>query len=294
MSHGIAAKPSILKAAAWMTGTLLSFTFMAIAVRELHAAEIHTFEMLAMRSLVGLIVVTCIAWRFGWHLIRTYQPKLQVGRNIVHFGGQSTWIYGLSLLPLAEVFAIEFTIPIWVALLAVIFLGERMTKGRFIAISGGLLGILVILQPGIEIIQLGACVVLGSAICFGTAITCTKKLVSTDSPLAVLFFMCLIQLPMGLIPALFVWVTPQGIELLYFVIIGLMGLSAHYCEAHAFRHADATVVIPLQFLRLPLISIAGFLLYDESLELAVFLGAILIFSGNYYNIRLEAWRQKAD
>ena len=105
-----------------------------------------------MRSLVGLIVVTCIAWRFGWHLIRTYQPKLQVGRNIVHFGGQSTWIFGLSLLPLAEVFAIEFTIPIWVALLAVIFLGERMTKGRFIAISGGFLGILVILQPGIEII----------------------------------------------------------------------------------------------------------------------------------------------
>ena len=119
MSHGIAAEPSIFKAAAWMTGTLLSFTFMAIAVRELHAAEIHTFEMLAMRSLVGLIVVTCIAWRFGWHLIQ-YQPKLQVGRNIVHFGGQSTRIYGLSLLPLAEV-CHRIHDPIWVALLAVIF-----------------------------------------------------------------------------------------------------------------------------------------------------------------------------
>jgi len=294
MSHGRTPEPSIFKAAAWMTGTLMSFTFMAIAVRELHAAEIHTFEILAMRSIIGLIIVTCVVWHFGWHLIRTYQPKLQVGRNIVHFGGQSTWIYGLSLLPLAEVFAIEFTIPIWVALLAVIFLGERMTRGRFIAIGAGFLGILVILQPGIEIIQLGTFVVLGSAMCFGTSITCTKKLVSTDSPLAVLFYMCLIQLPMGLIPALFVWVTPQGIQWLYLVIIGMMGLSAHYCEAHAFRYADATVVIPLQFLRLPLIVIVGYLLYEESLELAVLLGAILIFSGNYYNIRLEAGQQKAD
>ena len=205
----------------------------------------------------------------------------------MHFGGQSTWIYGLSLLPLAEVFAIEFTIPICtVALLAVIFLGERMTKGRFIAISGGFLGILVILQPGIEIIQLGAFVVLGGAMCFGAAIT-NQKLVSTDSPLAVLFFMCLIQLPMGLIPALFVWVTPQGIEWLYFVIIGLMGLSAHYCEAHAFRHADATVVIPLQFLLTPHLRSSDSCFTIGLWELAVFLGAIIIFSGNYYNIRLE-------
>ena len=116
-------------------GTLLSFTFMAIAIRELHSAEIHTFEMLAIRSLVGLVIVLCVAWRFGWHLIKTYQLKLQIGRNIVHFGGQSTWIFGLSLLPLAEVFAIEFTIPIWVALLAVLFLGERITKGRLIAVG---------------------------------------------------------------------------------------------------------------------------------------------------------------
>ena len=279
--------PSIFKAAAWMTGTLLSFTFMAVAVRELHVAKIHTFEMLAIRSMIGLVVVLCVASYFGWHLIKTHQPKLQIGRNIVHFGGQSSWMFGISLLPLVEVFAIEFTIPIWVALLAMFFLGERMTRGRLIAITAGFLGILVILQPGLEIIDVGAFVVLGSAICFASAITCTKKLVATDSPVAVLFFMCLVQLPLGLIPALFFWVTPEGIEWVLLLIVGLTGLSAHFCEAHAFRHADATVVIPLQFLRLPLIAVVGFMLYDEALELTVLAGAILIFSGNYYNIRLE-------
>jgi len=273
-----------------MFGTLLSFTFMAIAIRELHAVEIHTFEILAVRSMVGLAIVIFVAWRFGWHLIRTQQWKLQVGRNIVHFGGQSTWIYGLSLLPLAEVFAIEFTIPIWVAILAVLFLGEPITKGRLIAIGLGFAGILVILKPGLEIVDSGAFVVMASAFFFGVSITCTKKLVTTDAPLAVLFFMCLVQLPMGLIPATFVWVTPQGIEWMYLLIVGLMGLSAHYCEAHAFRHADATVVIPLQFLRLPLIAVVGFLFYQEGLDWAVFVGAMMIFSGNYYNIRQEAGR----
>ena len=282
--------PSVWKASLWMMGTLLSFTFMAIAIRELHSAEINTFEMLAIRSLVGLVIVLCVSWRFGWHLIKTYQLKLQIGRNIVHFGGQSTWMFGLSLLPLAEVFAIEFTIPIWVALLAVLFLGERITKGRLIAVGFGFAGILVILKPGLEIVDSGAFVVMASAFFFGCSITCTKKLVRTDAPLAVLFFMCLVQLPMGLIPALFVWVTPQGIEWLYLLIVGLMGLSAHYCEAHAFRHADATVVIPLQFLRLPLIAIVGFFLYQEGLDWAVFVGALLIFGGNYYNIRQEAGR----
>ena len=290
MANNPVNNPSIWKAALWMSGTLLSFTFMAIAIRELHAAEIHTFEMLAMRSIVGLAIVLVVAWRFGWHLIRTQQLKLQIGRNIVHFGGQSTWMYGLSLLPLAEVFAIEFTIPIWVAILAVCFLGERITKSRLIAIGFGFAGILVMLKPGLEVIDSGAFVVMASAFFFGLAITSTKKLVTTDGPLAVLFFMCLIQLPMGLIPAVFVWITPQGIEWLFLLFIGLMGLSAHYCEAHAFRHADATVVIPLQFLRLPLIAIVGFFLYKETLDWTVLLGALMIFGGNYYNIRQEAGR----
>lgn len=289
-----------------MVGTLLSFTFMAVAVRQLHAANIPTFEMLTWRSAIGLIIVLCLAWRFGWHLIKTQQPKLQVARNIVHFGGQSTWMYGIALLPLAEVFAIEFTIPIWVAIFAVSFLGERFSRGRLIAVTFGFAGILVILKPGLEVIDHGAFIVLGSAIFFATAITCTKKLVSTDSPLTVLFFMCLIQLPMGLIPATFylvmpewypenfAWVMPQGIEWLYLLIVALMGLSAHYCESHAFRYADATVVVPMQFLRLPLIAVVGYMFYEEALELTVLAGAVLIFSGNYYNIRLETARITRD
>lgn len=273
-----------------MMGTLLSFMLMAVAVRQLHGSGIHTFEILAVRSAIGLLVIGCIVARYGRHLIRTAQPKLQVGRNIVHFGGQFTWTYGIKLLPLASVFAIEFTIPIWVGLLAVFLLGERLTRARIVAMACGFAGILLILKPGIEIIDPGAFVVLASAICFGCAITATKKLIGTDSPLTVIFFMCLVQLPLGLVPALFLWVTPQGIDYLWLLLVGLTGLSAHYCEASAFRHADATVVVPLQFLRLPLIAIVGFLFYREPMDLWVLAGALLIFGGNYYGIRAEGRR----
>ena len=193
-------------------------------------------------------------------------------------------------MDLRFVFAIEFTIPIWVAIFAVIFLKEKMMKGH---VGLGFTGILVILKPGLGIIDSGAFVVMGSAIFYGVAITCTKKLVTTDSPIAVLFFTCLVQLPSGLIPALFVWVTSKGIEWLFLILYGRMGLSAHFCEVHAFRHADATVVIPLQFLRLPLIALVAYFLYHEGLEWAVLIvGAIMIFGGNYYNIRQKAVRFK--
>jgi drug/metabolite transporter (DMT)-like permease len=284
--------PSVAKAAIWMTGTLVSFMLMAVAVRELHEANIHTFEMLLIRSIIGIVVVVAVAWHLGFHVLRTSQPKLQIGRNIVHYGGQATWVYGLSLLPLAEVFALEFTVPIWVAIFAIVFLGERINRGRLIAIILGFLGVLVILKPGVDIIDPGAFVVLACAIFFGGAITCTKKLVQTDTPLAVLFFMVMIQTPLGLVPTLFLWVTPEWHDVPWLIVLGLTGLSAHFCEAHAFRYADATVVIPLQFLRLPLIAIIGFIFYEEGLELVAFFGAALIFSGNYYNIRLEHRRER--
>ncbi|MDP6389194.1 MAG: DMT family transporter [Alphaproteobacteria bacterium] len=276
-----------LKAATWMIGTLLSFTVMAVAVRQLHGT-MGTFEILFFRSLVGLIITVAIVARVGWSEIRTYQPKMQVGRNIIHYGGQFGWVLGLSLLPLTEVFAIEFTIPLWTAILAITLLGERMNRGRAVAMIAGFVGILVILRPGIEIIDVGALVMIGAAMCFAGSIVCTKTLIRTDRPLAILFYMSLIQLPMGLVPALFQWVTPGWTDLPWLLIVGLCALTAHYSLANAFLHADATIVMPMEFMRLPLIALVAYILYNEPLEFFVFLGAALIFAGNYYSIRRES------
>lgn len=152
----------------------------------------------------------------------------------------------------------------------------------------GFVGILVILRPGIAIVDPGALVVIGCAMCFAGAIVCTKTLVRTDRPLAILFYMSLIQLPMGLVPALFEWATPGWADLPWLLIAGIGALTAHYCLANAFLHADATIVMPMEFMRLPLIAVVGYILYDEPMEFFVFLGAALIFAGNYYGIRRES------
>ena len=282
----------IIQAVFWMTGTLLSFTVMAIAVREL-SGEIHSFEIMLFRSIGALIILLPIVLRVGKPIWRTAHIKLQFSRNLVHFGAQLGWITGIGLLPLAEVFAIEFTAPIWATILAVLFLGERLNRGRIVALVFGFTGILVILRPGMAVIDTGAFAVLGAAVGFAIVLTVTKFLTRTDSPLTILLYMTIIQFPLGVILSAFVWTTPDLLQLFWLLTVGAVGLSAHYCTANALSLADQTIVVPMDFMRLPLIVLVGYALYSESTELLVLAGAGLIFAGNYYSI-YKANRAKPD
>jgi drug/metabolite transporter (DMT)-like permease len=276
----------IARAALWMVGALASFMAMAIAGREL-APALSTFQILLFRSLIGLVVISLVLTRSGWAQIRTRQPWLHLVRNVAHFGGQYGWFYGLAFIPLAEVFALEFTTPVWTALLATFLLGERITRPRIIAIAMGLLGLLLILRPGLEVIQPAALAVLGAAFGYALSHTLTKRITRSDSPLSVLFFMTVIQLPLALIPALPNWNTPPPALWPWLLVVGLAALSAHYCLTSALRLADANVVVPMDFLRLPLIALVGFLFYQEPLDWLVLVGAAVMLAGNYVSIRAE-------
>lgn len=275
--------PPTFKAALWMTGTLVSLIAMAIAGREL-AGALNTFEILFFRSIIGLAVVLVLASRKGWGTLKTAQPKLQVFRNCAHYVGQYGWFYGLGFLPLAQVFALEFTLPIWAAILAPMLLKESLTPVRIAAIAIGFGGALVILRPGLVPIDQATVVVLIAAIGFALSHTVTKKLSATDTPLAILFYMTVVQLPLGLIPALFDWTTPTLAHAPWLVTVGLAGLGAHFCMVKAFTYADAIVVIPMDFMRLPLIAVVGLLLYGEPIDLWVLIGGLIIFAGTFLNI----------
>jgi drug/metabolite transporter (DMT)-like permease len=193
------------------------------------------------------------------------------------------------------VFALEFTTPLWTTLLAAPFLGERLTASRIGAVVFGLLGVLVILRPGLATFQPGALLTLVAA--FGLAITliCTKKLTRTDSTFAIVFWMMLIQLPLALMGSdpLFVTKLDQG-QLPAVIGIGASGLVSHYCLTNAFRAGDAGVVVPLDFMRIPLIAVVGWWLYGETLDVFVFLGAGLIITGILWNLRSEAARTQGS
>ena len=267
-----------------MSGALISFMAMAIAGRQL-ATELTTFQILFFRSLVGLLVVAGLLHRSGWAKVKTPVLGTHLMRNMAHFGGQYGWFYGLGLIPLTEVFAIEFTVPIWTAILATIILGERMHGRRAAAVGMGFVGVLVILRPGIASVNPAAWAVLGSALCYATSHVFTKRLSGIDSPLTILFYMTLIQLPLGLFPSLTGWVWPSAASWPWVGVVAVTALSAHYCMTRAFQLADATVVVPMDFLRLPLIAVVGYLFYGEALEIWVLVGALIVFAGTWLNLQ---------
>jgi drug/metabolite transporter (DMT)-like permease len=279
--------PAALRGALWMGGALLSFSVMAVAVREL-LRTLGAFEILLLRSLVSLVIMLAVLPRFGARALRTRLIGLHVVRNVLHFGGQYAWVYAIGMLPLATVFAIEFTMPVWTAVLAALLLGERLNRGRLVMLALGIAGILVILKPGFGEVQPAALVMLAGSFAYASTMIATKRLAGHDTAFAVLFYMSAIQVPLGLVPALPGWVTPGLAELPWIIAVGASGLTAHYCMTRAFRIADAALVVPIDFLRLPLIAVVGMAFYGEPLELSILLGAAVIFSGTYYSIRRES------
>ena len=272
-----------------MSGTLLSFMAMAIGGRQL-SVQLSTFQILFFRSVIGLLVVGVFLVGSNWRQIFSKHLRVHVLRNISHFGGQFGWFYGIAFIPLAEVFALEFTVPVWTAVLATVLLREQITRARVAAIVFGVLGVFLILRPGLAVISPAALAVLGSAFCYALSHTLTRRLALVDTPLTILFYMTAIQLPLGFVTSIVDWTTPSLAMLPWIIVVGVAALSGHYCMARALAIADAIVVVPMDFLRLPLIAAVGFLVYGENLDWFVLAGGVVMFSGNLLNIQAEKKR----
>ncbi|MDJ0684974.1 MAG: DMT family transporter [Alphaproteobacteria bacterium] len=275
-------------AALWMLGALASFSTMAVAGREI-SFELTTFELMFWRSVLGLGLVIGLATmsRGGLRQFRTTRLRLHFLRNSSHFIGQFGWFYAITLIPLAQVIALEFTTPIWVALFAPFFLGERMTMMRGVAVVSGFAGILIIVQPWSTGISPGATWALIAALGFAGSILTTKRLSGSETPLTIIFYMVLMQAPMGLIGAFESLHIPQPVTMLWLLLVTIAGITAHYCLTTAISLADAVVVAPLDFMRLPLIAVLGAVIYDEGFAATVFIGAALILSGIWLNLYKE-------
>ena len=273
-----------------MTGSLASFCLLAVATRELDK-QIPVQEIILFRSLLGLIVTTAIIFYLKQTgLFRTERLKLQISRNVFHFCGQYGWLFGIGYLTLADVFALEFTVPVWVAVIAALFLAERLTLMRLASIGLGVIGVVVIVNPTTGLFDPVAFVVLGAAVCYAIAHTTNKSLTGTEAPLTLLFYMSLVQLPIGVVLSIGGWVTPQGAEWPWLATIGAMALTGHYCLNRAMQLAKVGFVMTIDFLRLPMIAVLGMLLYMEPLKLTLLLGGLIILAGNLINLRDQLGR----
>ena len=271
-----------------MAGWLTAMVVMAVAGRAA-TKTLHVFQIMEMRSLLGFVLLWPLVHAGGGvRGLATSRLGEQVARNAVHYAAQFGWFFALTLIPIAQVVAIEFTMPIWTALLAVSFLGERLAAARVVAVVLGVVGVAVIVRPGVDHVDPGQLIALAAAVGFAISVILVKSLTRTDSPVAIVFWMLVVQSAIGAVPALVVWRTPTAAVWPWIVVIALCGTYSHLCMTQALRHAEATMIVPMDFLRVPLTAVAGWLVYDERIDLFTVVGAGLILVANLLNLRRQS------
>jgi drug/metabolite transporter (DMT)-like permease len=281
-----------LAAAAWMTGAIAAFTAMAVATRQIKGVH-DTFEILAFRSMIGWGIVVAIGLALGQlNRVRTDRLGSHVLRNLFHFSGQSLWFYAVTMIPLAQVFALEFTSPIWVILLAPIFLGERLNRRKVAAAALGFAGVWIVARPDFGALEPGVLAAAGAAVFFAATTLMTKVLTRGEAIISILFWLTLMQAVLGcLAMGLGGPITlPTLSTMPWLGLIAVAGITAHLCLTTALSLAPASVVVPVDFARLPIIAAIGWIFYNEPIELSLFLGAGLIFLGIWITLGSGASR----
>ena len=278
-----------LKAAMWMIGAIFSFTAMAVAAREISQTH-DSFEIMAARSIIGLVLVLVIGKALGQlgH-ISSQRLSGHFWRNIVHFTAQNLWFWSLTMIPLAQVFALEFTSPLWVILLSPLFLGERLTLSKLVAAGLGFAGILIVARPDITNLSPGVLAAAGSALGFAATSILTKRLTRDEAIITILFWLTAFQAVFGILAATYDgqvnWPTAETLP--WLGLIGVCGVLAHLSLTSALTLAPASFVMPIDFIRLPLIAVIGAMAYGEAIDPFVLGGGVVIFLGIWISIRAE-------
>jgi len=276
-----------------MAAATVAFAAMHGGVRYLSVElDLHPFEIAFFRNLFGMIALA--PWFLRQGLVRPLRTHrfglhaLRAGFNVV---AMLLFFTGLSLTPIAQVQALGFTAPLFASLLAVMLLGERMQLWRWSALIVGFAGALIIIRPGVQMIDPGSLLVLGSAAVWSLAIIVIKTLSRTDSSVTITAYMVVLMTPLSLVPAVFFWQWPDPWQLTWLVVVGVAGTLAQLAMAQALHLADTTIVMPLDFMKLIWGAIIGYLLFGEVPESAVWIGGGVIVAAVSYTAYGES-RQK--
>lgn len=257
------------------------FSVMAGGVRHV-SSGMHPFEIAFFRNFFGFLALAPFLFRYGLAPLKTRRFGFLALRGILNATSMTLFFLALTLIPIAKVSALNATTPLFATLLAVVLLGERMGTRRWIGLFIGFLGALVILRPGLEIIDQGAVYALVSAAVWAGAIIVIKSLARTESSLTITLYGVLFLMPFTLVPALFVWQWPTLAQLGWLALLGVLGTMGHLAFAQAMRYADASLVIPFDFTKLLWAALIGFFFFAEVPSIWTWIGGAAIFSSATY------------
>ena len=291
LSRAWLAAPPIVRGAVMV---LLSTLTGAVSNALIHhvAAHIHAFEVAFFRCLFGLIVLSPVIMRNGFGVMKTDKLKLHLARGFLQSGSMLLGFLGLALAPLAKATSLQFTAPLFAAALAVVVLGEVIRIRRLAALAVGFSGALVVLQPWTGTYDVGAWVSLGSAAIFAVVMIITRTIGKSESSVTQILWMTLLTTPATLIAAVFVWTTPDLVELAFLAGVGLFATLNHVTMAQALREAELTAVTPVQYTKLIWAALIGFFVFGEIPDLGTWIGGTLIFASVTYIVFREQHLKK--
>ena len=269
-----------------MAFATVSWTVMIALVRLL-AGEISAFEAMFFRNVIAVAVLAPVVLRGGTRRWWSARPGLHCFRAVMSFTGMAGYFYAIGNLPLGDVVALSFTQPLFIVVLAALVLGERVGMARWRATAIGFAGVLIIVRPGFQEIGIATIAVIGSALLYAGSNICIKVLMRTDTPAQAAISVNLLMLPLSFVAALPGWVMPDAVQMLLLVGVGVTGTLGIYLISRAYLAAEASAVVPYDFLRLPLIAAVAFALFDEVPNLWTWFGALVIFASSYVLVRTE-------
>ena len=279
--------PTVI-AIALMVGAMVLFSAGHGLVR-FASDELHSFQIGFLRSVFGLIFLLPIIlkdWDFSD--LRVKRPKLHIIRGALSAINTLAWFTAIAIMPLGEAVALNFTSPLFATLLAAIFLGEAVRARRWTATIVGFIGVLIVVRPGGETVQLGAILALGSALSIAVNVLLIRVMSQEDSTRAIVTTFNLAIVFFTLIPAVVVWTWPSPLMWAVTFAVGVTTTVAHLMLTKAMSLAEASAIVPLEFIRLPLAVLIGFVWFSEILDFWTILGATIIGCSAVYIARREA------
>ncbi len=270
-----------------MTLAALGFSIMNILIRYA-AVELHPIQIAFFRNFFALLFVLPWLFRHGFAGLKTKRPGLHIWRSVVGLSAMFCWFTSITILPLAEAVALNFTVPLFATAGAFLILHEAVGVRRWSATIAGFIGVVVIMRPGfVEITPAMAMPVIAAVFMAGSVLL-VKTLSRTEDTVAMVLIMNLIMTPLSLVPALFVWEWPSWPVLGYLLLIGLVATIAHLALTKSYTLADASAVIPFDYARLPFVAVLAYFAFGELPDLWTWVGAGIIAASAIYIAQREA------
>ena len=276
-----------LRAAGLMLVSTLFFGLMAVTIRYA-SRSLSTFEIAFFRNAFGLLALLPVLLRDDRSVLRTKQLPRYLLRSTIGIGSMLCGFWAIGHLPLSQAISLSYSTPLFVTIAAVFWLGEQVRLRRWAAVVIGFIGVLVIVRPGTEGFSSGSLVAVMAAVFSAIVAIQIKQLSRIDPADTIVFYTYLFWVPLSLLPALFVWQWPQGTTWWWLIATGLFGTIAQLLWTRALRMGDVSALTPISFMQLPLVAVAGYLLFDERLDRWTVLGAAIIFAANAYIAHREA------